>query len=417
MSKNKLAINGGEPVRDTWLYLPYPGAQLYDESEAKLAFDACMSKSPFRYYGINYLGMVEKFEKSIQTRMNVKNALAVTSGTAAVVVALKAAGIGPGDKVIVPSCTFVATAGAVLCAGAVPVFADIDDTMHIDPKKLSNVVDKYTKVIITVPLAGAPCQIDEITEFAKAHNLIVIEDVAQSMGSSYKGKAMGTWGDLGTYSLQMNKILTTGEGGAVVTDSDVLYERAVRYHDQGQFRKDPERSAIAELTFPGQNYRMSEITGAVANAQMERLDFIIDGMRKVKKTIKEEIKNVPGLTFRRIIDEEGDVGASIIMYAPNNEKALEFIKAMNAENIGFYQLYGGKPVYMNPQIFTKNTVEGKGFPYNQFDEEIIYTEDMCPTACDLASRMVMLSLSPVFTEKDIEDVINAVKKVSSAIFG
>lgn len=416
MDKKELAINGGTPVRDTYLHLPYPGAQLYDEIEAKAAWEACMSKSPFRYYGINYLGMVEKFEKGLAKRMKVKNAVAVTSGTAAVVVALKAAGIGPGDKVIVPSITFVATAGAVICAGAVPVFADVDDTMHIDPKKLENVVDKYTKAIITVPLAGAPCQIDEIMAFAKAHNLMVIEDVAQSMGSSYKGKAMGTWGDVGTYSLQMNKILTTGEGGAVVSDNDVLYERAVRYHDQGQLRIDPARSADPALTFPGQNYRMSEITGAVANAQLERLDYIINGMKKTKKILKEELKDIKGLTFRRIIEEDGDVGASLIMYAPNNEKALEFIKAMNAENIGFYQLYGGKPVYMNPQIFTKNTVEGKGFPYNQFDEEIIYTEDMCPVACDLAGRMVMLSLSPVFTDKDIEDVIKAAKKVTSAIF-
>lgn len=416
MDKKDLAINGGTPVRDTYLYLPYPGAQLYDEKEAKAAFDVCMSKSPFRYYGINYLGMVEKFEKDLAARMNVKNALAVTSGTAAVVVALKAAGIGPGDKVIVPSITFVATAGAVICAGAVPVFADIDDTMHIDPKKLGNIVDKYTKAIITVPFSGAPCQMDEIMEFAKVHNLIVIEDVAQSMGSSLKGRMMGTWGDIGTYSLQMNKMLTTGEGGAVVTDNDSLYERAVRYHDQGQLRCDPSRSADPALTFPGQNYRMSEITGAVANMQLERLDFIINGMKKIKKTLKEGLKDIPGFTFRRIIDEDGDVGASLIMYAPDSEKALEFIKAMNAENIGFFQSYGGKPVYMNPQIFTKNTVEGKGFPYNQFDEEIVYTEDMCPVACDLAKRMVCLSISPVYTDKDVEDVILAAKKVSSVIF-
>lgn len=413
---SKLAINGGTPVRETMLNRSWPGAQLYDEKEARALYDVCMSKSPFRYYGINKPNMVNSFEHNFSQKIGVKNALAVTSGTAAVVVALKAAGIGPGDKVIVPACTFVATAGAVICAGAVPVFADVDDTLNIDPKKIGNVVDKYTKAVITVPLLGNPCQMDEIVKEAKKYNLIVIEDVAQSMGASLNGKCMGTWGDLGTFSLQMNKLITTGEGGIIVTDNDKMYERAVRYHDQGMFRtKEGFLTEDAENVLIGQNYRMSEFTGAAACVQLEKLDTIISNNKRIKKILKQELSGINGITFKRVIDEEGDVASALVTFLPTKEKAREFINAVRAENVFFASQYNGLPVYMIPQIFHKKTIDKNGFPFNQFDEEIVYTEDMCPVAMELMPRNAFIFISPDFTDKEIEDIITAVKKVAAEI--
>ncbi|MBQ4517289.1 MAG: DegT/DnrJ/EryC1/StrS family aminotransferase [Clostridia bacterium] len=413
---SKLAINGGTPVRETLLNGGFPGAMVYGEEEAKAVYEVCMAQSPFRYYGPNVLGKVDQFEEAFAKRMGVKHVLGVTSCTAGLVVALKAAGIGPGHKVIVPACTFLATAGAVICAGAVPVFADVDDTQNIDPKAIGGLVDQYTKAVIAVPLLGSPCQMDEVVKEAKKYNLIVIEDVAQSMGSSLNGKPMGTWGDIGVYSMQMNKILTTGEGGVVVTNNDELYERAVRYHDQGQYRKVEGRlTNNPDRVFVGQNYRMSELTGAVACVQLSKLDDIIAKMKRNKAILKNELKDVPGLTFRRIIDDEGDAASSLMMFVESKEKSDAFCQAMWAENVAFNSLYGGRPVYMIPQIFYKKTADANGFPFNQFDEEIVYTEDMCPNAISVMPRNVFTYIDPTFTEKDLEDIVTAVKKVAAEI--
>jgi len=407
----KLAMYGGTPVRDTMLKTNWPGAMLYGEEEARKVFEVCMSKSPFRFYGSQSLNMVDQFEEAFAKRVRVKNALGVTSCTASLVVALKAAGIGPGDKVIVPACTFLATAGAVVCAGAVPVFADVDDSLNIDPKQISKLCDRYTKAVIAVPLLGVPCKMDEIVAEAKKHNLIVIEDVAQSMGAEYHGRAMGTWGDLGVFSMQLNKIITTGEGGVVVTDNDALYERACRYHDQGMWRKNPDPASEAEKSLIGQNYRMSELTGAAAFVQLERLDGIIARMKEIKHTLKEELSTIEGIVFRNDVDEEGDAAASITLYLPTKEQTSLFNKAMRAENMSFSTQYNGKLVYMQPQIFHQRTFDANGFPFNQFDEKIVYTEDMCPYARDLYPRSSFMFLNPTMTDKDVEDVIKAMKKV------
>ena len=411
----KLALYGGTPVRNTMLKTNWPGAMLYGEEEARSVFEVCMSKSPFRFYGANGLQMVDQFEEAFAKRMGVKNALGVTSCTASLVVALKAAGIGPGDKVIVPACTFLATAGAVVCAGAVPIFADVDDSLNIDPKQIGKVCDKYTKAVITVPLLGVPCKMDEIVAEAKKHNLIVIEDVAQSMGAEYHGKAMGSWGDLGVFSMQLNKIITTGEGGVVVTDNDALYERACRYHDQGMWRKNPNPALEAENALIGQNYRMSELTGAVALAQLERLDGIIARMKEIKRILKDELSTVDGITFRNVVDKEGDAASNFVIYLPTRAQTDLFNRAMRAENMSFFTQYGGKTVYMNPQILHQRTIDESGFPFNQFDEKVVYTEDMCPYAMDLLPRSSGIFLNPTMTEKDIEDVIKAVKKVLPAV--
>ncbi len=413
---SKLAINGGTPIRETLLSPCWPGGRLYDEREAQAVYDVCMAKSPNRYSTQQKPGRVKTFEKGLAEFVGVNHALGVTSGTAAILVALKAAGIGPGDKVIVPACTFLASAGAVVCAGAVPVFCDVDDTLNLDPKKIGDVCDKYTKAIITVPLLGNPCQMDEIMAEAKKHNLIVIEDVAQSMGASLHGKKMGAWGDIAAFSMQMNKIITTGDGGAVVTNHEKMYERAVRYHDQGMFReKEGFLTNDATDVFIGQNYRMSELTGAVACVQLERIDGIISEMRRIKKILKEELSSIDGLTFKRVIDDEGDIGSALVMFLPTKEQTQFFIKAMMAENIVFDCQYGGRPVYMIPQIFHQKTVDASGFPFNQFDEKIVYTEDMCPVALDMMPRNAFTFIEPSMTDKDIEDIIKGVKKVCAEI--
>lgn len=413
----KLALYGGVPVRNKPMPPFYPGSGVYDSKEADGTGAVIAAKSPFRYYGPDCLGKTKKFETAFAEKFGVKHALAVTSGTAALIVALKAAGVGPGDKVIVPACTFIAAAGAVVCAGGVPVFTDIDGSMNLDPGDIENHIDEETKALICVPILGNPCKMDRVMEIARRHRLTVIEDTAQSCGSSYRGKYSGTFGDINTFSLQMNKIITTGEGGVVVTNDDRLYERAVRYHDQGMFReKEGFLNANAEDdVFVGQNYRMSELSGAVALEQLGKLDAILTGMRERKRQIKTGVADVPGVRFRTISDAEGDAGNALVFLLESEEKADAFRRAMAAENISLNYLYHGAPVYMEPQIFYRKTADGSGFPFNQVKKPVAYTKDMCPNAARIMPRNAVLNISPVWTERDGEDVIAAVKKVAPQV--
>lgn len=410
----KLAIDGGTPVRTTPFPPTYPGASVYGEEEENSVREVIRNKAPFRYYGPKVLYKAKQFEESFSRKIGVKHTLGVTSGTASLMVALKAAGIGPGDKVIVPACTFIATAGAVVCAGAVPIFADIDESMSLDPDGIGRYVDKYTKAVIPVPILGNPCQMDAIMEQAKKYNLIVIEDAAQSCGSKYKGRYSGSFGDINCFSMQINKILSTGDGGMVCTNEDNLYERAVRYHDQGMFREKEGFLHVDENAdiFIGQNYRMSEITASVALEQVKKLDSIVSRMRRTKYYIKNAIRDIPGLGFRRINDEEGDAGNAIILLLPTPEKSLAFVSALSAEGIPAGRLYNGEPIYMVPQILHQKTVDKNGFPFNQFSEKIVYAKDMCPHALDIMARNVLVHIGPEMTRRDADDVITAVRKVS-----
>ena len=413
----KLALDGGTPVRSTPFPPYYPGAMLYDSKEAEATSQVVYSHSPFRYYGPDLQGKVKQFETEIAQKMGTRYAVAVSSGTAAVITALKAAGIGPGDKVIVPACTFLATAGAVICAGAVPVFAEIDESLSLDPDHLEEVIDKDTKAVIPVPILGNPCQIDRILEIAGRHHLTVIEDAAQSCGASYHGKRVGTSGQINTFSLQMNKIMTTGEGGVVVTDDPKLYERAVRYHDQGMFRESEgflNSSAEADV-FVGQNYRMSEFSGAVALEQVRKLDEMLEKMRWAKRAVKEQLKGTPGFRFRRINDEEGDAGNALILLLDDPARVQPFLDAICAEGVPFSRLYNGEPVYMNPQILYQRTPDGSGFPFSMVDPPVAYTPDMCPISVGILSRNVELMIGTTWTQQDIEDVVHAVRKVASAV--
>ena len=398
-------------MRTAPLPVSNPGAAMLGPEEAGAAAEVLLAQSPFRYYGPNWLGKVREFERALTAKTGARHVLGVTSGTAALVVALKACGIGPGDKVIVPACTFSATPGAVICAGAVPVFGDIDESLNLDPSKLADAADEYTRAVIPVPILGAPCRMDELMAEARRLGLLVIEDVAQSMGCTYKGQFCGTFGDMGAFSMQQQKIITTGDGGALISSDPRLYERAVRYHDQGLLRE--AEGLPGDEIFTGQNYRMSEITGAVACEQLKKLDSILASMRAAKQTLLAELRGL--VPLRRVDDEAGDAASSFMMLFPDAETRKTFGEALSAEGIGCGTVYGGEPVYMLPRIFNQKTVDRDNFPFNQFGAPVVYTEDMCPRAVDILPRALMLSLSPLLTQQDVSDIIEGIKKVANEV--
>ncbi|WP_409345801.1 DegT/DnrJ/EryC1/StrS family aminotransferase [Paenibacillus sp. MBLB4367] len=417
----KLAINGGTPVRSKPLPPNYPGATVMGQEEIAGLVKVIEAQSPFRYYGPDMQKAVEQFENEMAQTLEVPYVLGVTSCTAALVVALKALGIGYGDKVIVPGVTFIASAGAVVCAGAVPVFVDVDDSLNMDAADLERVYDEDVKAIIAVSILGHPVHLDPVLAFARKHNIKVIEDVAQSCGVQYNGRYAGTMGDVGVYSFQMNKVLTSGEGGAVVTRDPHVFARAARYHDQGIFR-DKGRYGIESPeetdAFVGQNYRMSELSGAVLLEQWRKMDGMVATMRKQAAAIKRSVaEQLPAIRFRGVVDEAGDIGSHVSIVLPDGEAANRFMSALGGENIQSYTLYGGRPVYMVPQLFHQRTADKDNFPFNYpFRNPVVYREDQCPRAVDLLPRSVFIPVSPLLTDEDAGQIAEGIVKVYNALF-
>jgi len=214
----------------------YIGPQFFDEREEQALLEVLESRSPFRYWGEGKPTKVLRFEEKFAEYMETRFALGVTSGTAALDCAVTGLGIGPGDEVIVPAYTWWSDYTCVVQAGALPVFADIDRTLNIDPKDFERKITPRTRAVIAVHLLGTPCDMDPIMQIAHKHEIAVLEDCAQCVGGSYHGGKLGSIGDVGIYSFQVNKVITSGEGGAVVTSDPVIYERAARFHDMGTIR-------------------------------------------------------------------------------------------------------------------------------------------------------------------------------------
>ncbi len=246
---------------------------------------------------------IDKFETAFAEYLGVRHALTCCNGTAAVHLSLLALGIGPGDEVIVPTFTFVATANAVVYTGATPVFIDCDPlTWNLDPSRIKPLITHRTKAIIVVPLYGHPCDMDPIREVATEYHLAVIEDSAEALGAAYKGSRCGTLGDIGTFSLYGNKTITTGEGGMVVTNNDDLALRVRLFKNQGM---DPER----RYWFPviGHNYRMTNIQAAIGLAQLERIDEFLSHRRQIASWYGKAFSSIPGITLP-IVREYADHG-------------------------------------------------------------------------------------------------------------
>ena len=301
-TEDALAIDGGMPVRSEPLDFA-KGSSLLGSEEADALAAVIAGRSLFRYKGGLETGTVAEFERAACEFLGCRYAVAVANGTAALRCALAALGVGCGDEVIMPAFTFVATVNAVVAAGAVPVFAEIDDTLGLDPSDLDEKITDRTAAIIAVHLENVACDLDALLAVAERRGIPMVEDTAQSFGATYRGRALGTFGALGTFSLQQEKNITAGEGGLVATDDETLYLRAARFQDQGgQFVTSYASTRGEELTesFAGENLRMGELAGAVAGVQLGRLPGILASLRSNKKRIVERVGEIDGLTRRRI---------------------------------------------------------------------------------------------------------------------
>lgn len=419
----KLAIDGGTPVRQK----PFPskmlGVAYIGEEELNELKDVVESKSPFRHYGIGKPHKVEDFEKSVREHLGCKYALAVSSGTAALLCAMAAVGIGPGDEVILPGFGWYSDYFAILNFGALPVFADIDESLNLDPVDFERKVTNRTKAVIVIHYQGGAAKMDEIMKIAKANKIVVIEDCAQAFGGEYKGKKLGAMGDISISSFQANKMISCGEGGLVYTNNEEYFARAVRYHDLGLFRpvfaEQLENKALADSSesFAGLQFRMSELQGAFMLAQLRRLPMILDKCRKSHKRIRDCFASSEHFIFRNVND--ADCGITLFMLFKTGAEAEKFSKCLGAEGISMGPSSNCKNIVKDFPIKSRRQVHqslppfGKGFG----GENIEYDSAvLCPKTDDIISRCVSIGIGPQYSDEDIDDIIRAIEKVDGALY-
>lgn len=392
----------------------YIGPQFFDEREKQALLDVWESASPFRYWGPGKPTKVLHFEENFAKHMETRFGLGVSSGTAALDCAITGLGVGPGDEVIVPAYTWWSDYTCVVQAGALPVFADIDDTLNIDAKDFERKITPRTKAVITVHLLGGPCDMDPIMDTARNKGVAVLEDCAQCVGGSYKGKKLGSIGDVGIYSFQINKVMTSGEGGAVVTSDPLIYERAARFHDMGTIRRlflDRSGPSQAE-TFAGENFRMNELTGAVLGAQLTKLDTMLAHLRGNANAIYDGIKDLPGIRLRHRPDPEGDIGYSIFFKMKDKTMRDRCIKELRDRKVPAGRLSGSVLLPIHESVMNKRTRHPDWPSYNSpHGKKIKYGPECCQQTLDVYDRFVQVRVGPKYTQRINEYIIDAIRQV------
>jgi 8-amino-3,8-dideoxy-alpha-D-manno-octulosonate transaminase len=411
-----LAIDGGTPVRRGFPPLG-KGVDLIGDDEIDAVVAVLRDRALFRYHSSRLPARVATFEEAACDAFGCRHALATASGTAALKCALAALGVGCGDEVIVPAFTFIATVAAVVNAGAVPVFAEVDDTLTLDVHDVATKITDRTAAIIPVHLENVACAMDELLALVGARGIPVLEDAAQAIGVTYHGRTVGTIGTIGALSFQETKNITTGEGGLVCTDDDDLYERAARFHDQGgqfvtQYRGT--RGPDAGEPFVGDNLRMTEIAGALGIAQLARLPRLLDALRANCARVATAVGAIEGLTPRRLPDPAGAGGSSLTWFARDAATARRMVAALRAEGAPAAQMYEGRPVYESPALLAMRTPSNKGGPWHCAEHPTPHDirPGLCPQTEDLASRSVTVGIGPAFSTRDCDDVATAVTKVA-----
>jgi 8-amino-3,8-dideoxy-alpha-D-manno-octulosonate transaminase len=406
------------PVKDPApakpLQASYWGPSYYDENEKQQVADVFAGRNPFRWYGPEPPLKVATFEREFAAKMQTRFALAVTSGTAALQCAVNGLGLGPGDEVILPAWTWHSCYAAIVLAGALPVFAEIDESFNIDPSDIERRITPNTKAIIAVHLQGNPCDLDPVLAVARKHNLRVIEDCAQSVGASYKNRRVGSMGDIGIYSLQLNKTITAGEGGAVVTSDPLLFERAARFHDVGMIRP-LHVNLVGEQRlnpFVGTNFRMNEFSGGVLLAQLRKLDRIIADARANVRRVYDGISDLRGIRLRKRPDPAGEIGVGAYIEFASKEQCDRFKAGMKAEGVPASPPSGSAILPVQPYIEKKWTVHAAWPTFTSArGKEIQYGAAACPRTIDILSRFAGVLIDPKWTSRETDRAVAAIRKV------
>lgn len=391
-----------------------PGFELFDQREIDAVADVINRKMVHRYSFNDCrdgIYKVEEFEKAVADMVGSRFALAVSSGTASLYVGLKAMGIKPGDQIITSPFTFIATVEAMAECGAVPVFADIDESLNMDPASVASLINEKTRAVMPVHMFGAAADMDAIAKVCHDYGLPLLEDSCQAMGATYKGKYVGTFGKWGPYSLDPYKLLTVGEGGMIVTDDEELYRVMEYAHDHGHVHdKSIDRGAERKSGL-GMNFRMSEIQGAIGVVQVEKMPGAIKTLRENKAKVLEAVGNVPGLVRRSFPDPDGEIATQLVYILPDGESAKRFQTAAAEAGCGCGILSGNSWHYAKHWDSLREWAErtrARGVDAPEY-----LPEDMAVTE-GILSRAVVYGIGVTASDESLETMAKAIKAGAAA---
>lgn len=407
-------------MRNRPLPISYLGASVLGDEELALLSEVIRNKAPFREYGENPPHMVRDLEAEARAYFESPCAVATATGSGAFSCALAGLGIGPGDEVIIPSFGWYTNFTSVVLAGALPVFADIDASLCIDPGDLPRRLTPRTRALMIVHFQGATGNLAAILDFAHTHHLAVIEDCAQCSGGTYQGHKLGSFGDVSCLSFQQNKIMTCGDGGMLLARSPKVFERAVRYHDLGMVRPSlaAQFGAEAEPPLAGSQFRMNEFSGAVALAQLRKLDTaILTPTRRLHGELIRLLREaLPGLRLRPVGDEQGDCGIACYLDCGDGAMAARFGEALVAEGIRIGAPSGCRNLIPTPLVQERRMAHPASPPFGPgcLGEHHHYRVEDCPRTDPIVARLVCVAIAPRMTSADIQDIATAIVKVARA---
>lgn len=407
----KLAVEGGTPVRKE----PLPLEPDITEEEIVAVLEVMRSKKLSQLAG-NY---VEDFEVEFARYIGTKYAVAVNSGTAALSLAVAALQVGTGDEVILPPYTFVATANGILQQNSIPIFADVDkETFNLDPRRLEAKISDKTRAIMPVHMMGQPCDMDPIMEIARKRNLFVIEDSAQAAGAEYKGRKVGSIGDVGCFSFYMNKNMTSAEGGMLVTNDERVAERAMmfRNHCRPETSNVPNVPAYNVFTGIGWNFRMNSLQAVIGRTQLKRLDQSNHRRSMNAEFIRHHVKPFEWLVPQRVLKDTNPVYWFQAFRIRDSSKINrdELTAAISAEGVKA-EGYAPIPVHLQ-EVFTKQVGYGKThcpFDCPVYGKKVEYKMGDCPEAETLCKEDVIIPCYHALRGSDLNDIVGAVTKVAT----
>lgn len=382
-----------------------PGFEIFGDEERREVQDVIDTGVLFRY-GFDQARQghwkVKTFELELAKRIGVNHCHLCSSGTAALSIALAACGVGAGDEVIVPPFTFIATIEAVLMAGSVPVFAEIDETLCLDPEGIKAVITPRTKAVMPVHMCGSMAHIDAIQNICQQNNLILIEDACQSLGATFKDQAVGTFGHMGCFSFDPVKTITCGEGGAVVTNDKDLYIAADAYADHGHDHIGDDRGLEGHPVL-GANYRISELNAAVGVAQLKKLDFILETQRKHKKIIKDALAQFSEITFRKIPDEQGDSATFLSFFLPDESMARKTAAALGQAGVdACFYWYDNNWHYIRQWDHFKQLKSLAKLPLELLENRPDYQTLELPQSDSIMNRTISMLIKLSWTAEELE---------------
>lgn len=392
-----------------------PGKELFGEEERKEVNDVLQTGILFRY-GHDALRnnhwKAKEFEAEVKKITGAKYAHAVSSGSAGIAAALAAAGIGTGDEVIVPPFTFIATIEAVLFIGALPVFAELDETLCLSADGILKAITPKTKAVCLVHMCGGMADMDAIMKVVNDKKLILVEDAGQAFASSYKGKYVGLFGTAGSYSFDFFKIATAGEGGVLVTNDEQVYKNADTYTDHGHNHEGTNRGMEKHPNL-GFNYRISELNAAVGVAQTRRVPKIKEINQKNKTFLQKELSKTAGISFAKVCDPAGDSSTFLNLMLPDTDSTQRVVAEMRAAGVaGFDYWFLNNYHFINQWEHIKNMTTVSKLPIEVFGSAQDYNKMQLPKSQEVIGRLISFGISVKWTEADMKTLA---EKISDCV--